>query len=102
VQVSHARADRYECVDGQGGGFGATPVDVSTMISLVGTLVLQLSLDPRMASPPIYLDYNATTPLAPEVCKAMGELLKISEENPLDPSGLWGNPSSGKSLIFGV
>ena len=33
---------------------------------------------------PVYLDYNATTPLAPEVETAVRESL-----------GLWGNPSSG-------
>ena len=38
----------------------------------------------KSGDPPIYLDYNATTPLAPEVETAIRESL-----------GLWGNPSSG-------
>ena len=38
----------------------------------------------KTGDPPVYLDYNATTPLAPEVETAIRESL-----------GLWGNPSSG-------
>lgn len=34
--------------------------------------------------PRIYLDYNATTPLAPEVIQAISEALRDA----------WGNPSS--------
>lgn len=37
---------------------------------------------------PIYLDYNATTPVAPEVCAAIGPYLHSH----------YGNPSSGHSL----
>ena len=37
-----------------------------------------------MTEGPVYLDYNATTPLAPQVEAAIRDSL-----------GLWGNPSSG-------
>ncbi len=40
-------------------------------------------------SDPIYLDYNATTPVAQEVIEAMTPALR----------DLWGNPSSGH--VFG-
>jgi len=46
----------------------------------------------------IYLDYNATTPLGPEVRQAMMDLLMM--RGPLDASGAWGNPSS--QHVFGV
>ena len=41
--------------------------------------------DPDEASPPIYLDYNATTPIAVEVARAMIPCM----------TRVWGNPSSG-------
>jgi len=39
----------------------------------------------QMSMPPVYLDYNATTPLDPEVVSAVASAL----------THLWGNPSSG-------
>ena len=39
------------------------------------------------ATSPIYLDYNATTPLAPEVIKSIEDSLHNA----------WGNPSSSHS-----
>eukprot|EP00924_Labyrinthula_sp_SR-Ha-C_P015621 maker-scaffold_4-snap-gene-5.67-mRNA-1 protein AED:0.30 eAED:0.30 QI:0/0/0/1/0.5/0.33/3/0/417 len=43
---------------------------------------------------PIYLDYNATTPLDPRVSEYLAEIFSTSYKTPLDPKGLWGNPSS--------
>lgn len=41
---------------------------------------------------PIYLDYNATTPLAPEVCAAMARLLQPASDpsSVLQPELGWG------------
>eukprot|EP00515_Schizochytrium_aggregatum_P004572 CAMPEP_0202051918 /NCGR_PEP_ID=MMETSP0963-20130614/4921_1 /ASSEMBLY_ACC=CAM_ASM_000494 /TAXON_ID=4773 /ORGANISM="Schizochytrium aggregatum, Strain ATCC28209" /LENGTH=695 /DNA_ID=CAMNT_0048617133 /DNA_START=68 /DNA_END=2155 /DNA_ORIENTATION=+ len=45
---------------------------------------------------PVYLDYNATTPLDPAVCRRMSELLVAGAEpsRVLDPANGFGNPSS--------
>ena len=40
-----------------------------------------------MNQAPVYLDYNATTPLATEVRDAISQSLEM-----------WGNPSSGKHM----
>jgi len=47
-------------------------------------------MDTLISSPPIYLDYNATTPVAPEVASAMFPFLE----------GGFGNPSSSHALGF--
>ena len=49
-----------------------------------------------MNRPPIYLDYNATTPIDPDVLKAMMPYLGTAVEKPF---GNFGNPSS--SLAYG-
>src|SRR6185503_6906372 len=43
---------------------------------------------PMRADEPIYLDYNATTPVAPEVIEATERALREA----------WGNPSSGDAF----
>ena len=45
-----------------------------------------------MSKKSIYLDYNATTPIAPEVIEAITSSLKDD----------WGNPSSGHLLGTGL
>src|SRR5215470_1992331 len=51
-----------------------------------------------MTAPPIYLDYNATTPIDPEVLAAMLPYLEF--QNPqTGATGYFGNPSS--SHVYG-
>ena len=56
-----------------------TPRDVSIGKSLITIIILH---SPSLDTTPVYLDYNATTPLAPEVLVKINEALTTGWANP--------------------
>jgi cysteine desulfurase len=85
----------------RGGGRGRAPPPIIAAAAigprpLAGTAALPHNrttirgASPMNAADPIYLDYNATTPVAPEVAEAMLPALR----------DLWGNPSSAH--VYGL